>query len=136
MFDAIRKLRKKHSCDFSFREELARQSQQTMDSMLETYRACQNRTSDEMQAAMRESLNGSIFLNPLNEELYQKELAETNRWHDLCKDLSLNGTTYSLGTNIFDEKKAEANPDRQRCKYCGCLVSSFDTHCKSCGAPI
>ena len=26
--------------------------------------------------------------------------------------------------------------DRQRCKYCGCLVSNFDVHCSSCGAPI
>lgn len=136
MFDAIRKRAKKHSCDFSFREELARQSQQTLDSMLETYRACQNRTTEEMGVAMRESLNGSIFLNPINEELYQEELSATNRWHDLCKDLSLNGTTYALGTNIFDEKKEKAKIDRQRCQYCGCLVSSFDVHCNSCGAPI
>lgn len=37
---------------------------------------------------------------------------------------------YALGTG----RKPEQN--RQRCKYCGCLVSNFDIHCSSCGAPI
>ena len=49
-----------------------------------------------------------------------------------CRSILENFTTCAYNLNGFEEKKIE----RQRCKYCGCLVSSFDTHCKSCSAPI
>ena len=49
-----------------------------------------------------------------------------------CKNILENFTTCAHNLNCFEEKKT----DRQRCKYCGCLVSNFDIHCSSCGAPI
>ena len=52
-----------------------------------------------------------------------------------CKDVLTNFTTCSRGIND-DFKESEKTKDRQRCKYCGCLISNFDVHCSSCGAPI
>lgn len=34
------------------------------------------------------------------------------------------------------DTKHQVIPDEHRCKYCGCLLSKFDTHCASCSAPI
>ena len=75
-----------------------------------------------------------------HEKFVQEKIAEMNR----------NGIDYRI-EYLYNEngdasrfivpmgKKREdktSDTKGQRCKYCGCLVSSFDTHCSSCSAPI
>lgn len=57
------------------------------------------------------------------------EARQLHSFNKIVESLSA-PSDYALDTG----RKPEQN--RQRCKYCGCLVSSFDTHCKSCSAPI
>ena len=123
MFKLIRKWLKKHSCDRSFNGELLRQSEQTLDFM--------QRQADYYQ-------NKDKYLVDSCVEVGQQFVALSNAYGKTIEEFDLgNGTVKRF---VVDDVGVVRNTgskyDEQRCKYCGCLVSSFDTHCKSCSAPI
>lgn len=75
-----------------------------------------------------------------HEKFVQEKIAEMNRNgidYRIEYLYNGNGSTKRFVVPLWNknEKKNE-DVNHQRCKYCGCLVSSFDTHCKSCSAPI
>ena len=94
--------------------------------------------------------SSELFMKPI-ETAYRQKFDRISR---NMEDLLRNDTTCAYGKRIEEldlvnglvkrfvvddvgvVRDTGTKRDEQRCKYCGCLVSSFDTHCKSCGAPI
>lgn len=101
---------------------------------LEAYRSYQDCTSDEMQRAIGEWIEK--ICRPADAKRCQNRTTEGNRVAMRDSINSIESIIQYADRNERYEEIASEKPDRQRCEYCGCLVSSFDAHCSSCGAPI
>ena len=60
----------------------------------------------------------------------------TVEWFDLngqcIASWELNPISYLIDSAVKNQNDVQ----NDRCQYCGCLTSSFDVHCASCGAPL
>jgi len=116
--------------DRSFADGQARQSQQALDFIQRQCDDYQNKNKDSFEELAK--TDDARKVQSIIEELTRKGI--DYRIEYLYNG---NGSTKRFVVPLWNknEKKNE-DVNHQRCKYCGCLVSNFDVHCPSCGAPI
>lgn len=79
--------------------------------------------------------NGDYVLAPISTvSFYDAKNPSVPSWsmHSLMSQLE---SLQFEGVERKEELQSQTKLNN-RCKYCGCLTSSFDIHCASCGAPL